>query len=80
MTHERLQTANLKAKKRWNVFHGNPQRENEMRQMGVIMLDSQPGVYRKRKGCECRECSFRKQEEKHSLHKKLRREAKQSIA
>lgn len=59
----RLQVANKIGKKRWNHYHAD---SSVPTPFGV-------GVYRKRKGCECRQCSRTKQAVKHLSNKRERR-------
>jgi len=65
MLGERLKQANKIAARRWLHYH-----EDSVIK-GAIGFGI--GLYRKSKGCECRTCSRRKQEQKRARVKALRR-------
>ena len=68
MIGERLQQAQKIAQKRWDWYH-----KTFRSVIWPVSTDDIPvGVYKKRKGCECRDCSSNNQILKHQSKKKAR--------
>ena len=87
MLGKRLEEATKRAEKRWKYFHLDTwNRWQKFIDSTGILTSKEPqygmdmvhfpvvGIYRKRKGCECRGCSIGKQREKRERVLRLRKE------